>query len=512
VNIKAILLGGLLVLSSPSAWSIEPPKDPSQVIPPPPTREFRGAWIATVANIDWPSKPGLTTDQQKAELIAMLNRAVELKLNAVIFQVRPAADALYSSKYEPWSEFLTGKMGKAPEPYYDPLAFAVQEAHNRGLELHAWFNPYRAHHAEAQSEISANHISFTHPEWVRQYGNYLWLDPGEKAVQDYTLGVIMDVVRRYDINAVHIDDYFYPYSQRDAQNQTVDFPDQPSWQKYLQSGGKLSRNDWRRENINTLVERLYQAIKKEKSWVKLGISPFGIWRPSYPPQIEGYDAYEKLYADSRKWLANGWLDYFSPQLYWKIEYPEQSYPVLLNWWVEQNTKGRHIWAGNYTSRVGNNTRIGWPADEILYQIRVTRGQNGATGNVHFSMKTLMQNREGISDLLAKGLYSRPALVPASPWLDNKAPDKPSLTTEKNVASGSIKLTWKPTGKEKVWLWVVQTRTGNQWTTKILPGKQTVYILNKADSQVEIESVAVSAVNLYGTQGGVASVNLIDYEH
>ncbi|HEY9875468.1 MAG TPA: family 10 glycosylhydrolase, partial [Candidatus Obscuribacterales bacterium] len=196
MNIKAILLSGLLLLSSPSAWSMEPPQDPSQVIPPPPTREFRGVWIATVANIDWPSKPGLTTDQQKAELIAMLDKAVELKLNAVILQVRPAADALYSSKYEPWSEFLTGKMGKAPEPYYDPLAFAVQEAHNRGLEIHAWFNPYRAHHAEAKSEISANHISFTHPEWVRQYGNYLWLDPGEKAVQDYTLGVIMDVVRR----------------------------------------------------------------------------------------------------------------------------------------------------------------------------------------------------------------------------------------------------------------------------------------------------------------------------
>jgi uncharacterized lipoprotein YddW (UPF0748 family) len=437
----------------------------------------------------------------------MLDRAVELKLNAVILQVRPAADALYESKYEPWSESLTGQMGKAPEPYYDPLAFAVEEAHKRGLELHAWFNPYRAYHPQAKSEIAANHISKTHPELVRQYGKYLWLDPGEKAVQDYTLAVIMDVVRRYDIDGVHLDDYFYPYKQRDAQNQSIDFPDEPSWQKYLQSGGKLSRNDWRRENINTLIERLYQAIKTEKSWVKLGISPFGIWRPGYPAQIKGFDAYSQIYADARKWLANGWLDYFSPQLYWNIEFPDQSYPVLLNWWVEQNTFGRHIWAGNYTGRLGNSTSKGWPSEEILYQIRVTRGQEGATGNVHFSMKSLMQNRQGISDLLAKDLYSRPALVPASPWLSNTPPGKPSLTIDKNPTSGVIQLNWKPTGTEKVWLWVIQTRSGSEWTTKIVPGRQTSILLNSNDSNVQVERVAVSAVNRYQTQGPPAVVDI-----
>jgi uncharacterized lipoprotein YddW (UPF0748 family) len=513
VNIKALLLSGLLLLASPKAWSLQTTNRPEYPIPPQPTREFRGVWIATVANVDWPSKPGLPTEQQKAELIAILDRAVELKLNAVIFQVRPAADALYKSKYEPWSEYLTGEMGKAPEPNYDPLAFAVEEAHKRGLELHAWFNPFRAYHAQAKSEISAKHISKAHPEWVKQYGKYLWLDPGEKAVQDYTLAVIMDVVRRYDIDGVHIDDYFYPYSQRDEQRKVIAFPDEPSWQKYLQSGGTLSRNDWRRENINTLIQRLYQAIKTQKSWVKFGISPFGIWKPGYPSQTttsDGYaplNAYNQLSADSRKWLMNGWLDYLSPQLYWKIEQTQQSYPVLLNWWIEQNIQGRHIWPGNNTSRVSNSNSRGWPADEILYQIRVTRGFLGATGNVHFSMNTLMENSGGISDLLAKDVYARPALIPASPWLSQTVPSKPLLATDKDETKGVIKLSWKPVKQEKVWLWVLQTRTGSAWTTKVLPGEQTSYLININDPNVQVESVAVSAVNRYENQGASAVVKI-----
>ena len=504
--IGMILLSGSLVLTSPSAQSRDTfLYNPPNVIPPQPTSEFRGVWIATVGNIDWPSRSGLTTAQQKAELIAMLDRAVELKLNAVIFQVRPDCDALYDSKYEPWSVSLTGQMGKAPAPYYDPLAFAVAEAHKRGLELHAWFNPYRGYYTKAKSEISDNHISKTHPEWVKQYGKYLWLDPGEQAVQDYSLAVIMDVVRRYDIDGVHLDDYFYPYTERDGYNKAIDFPDDASWTKYVQSGGKLSRDDWRRENINTFVEHLYQAIKTEKSWVKFGISPFGIWRPGYPAQIKGFDAYEGLYADARKWLENGWIDYLSPQLYWKNEQTAQSYPVLLSWWVEQNVKARHIWPGNFTSRVGNNSSKAWPAEEILSQIRMTRGNLGATGNVHYSMKPLMRNRGGIADLLAKDLYSRPAVIPASPWLDNIAPGKPSLTARKDAISGKIQLTWQPTDTQKVWLWVIQTRSGSEWTAKVLPGGQTSYVLNSNDSPVE--SVAIRAVNRYESQGQPAVVEL-----
>lgn len=255
---------------------------PSHATPPPPAREFRGAWVATVKNIDWPSKPGLSTAQQKAELLIILDRAAQLKLNAVLLQVRPACDALYASKLEPWSEYLTGKMGRAPSPFYDPLEFAVTEAHRRGLELHAWFNPFRARHNTGFSTLSKNHISRTHPEFVRTYGQQLWLDPGDKAARDYSQAVILDIVKRYDIDGAHMDDYFYPYAEKDKAGAVIDFPDWPSWNRYLAGGGKLSRGDWRRENVNGFVHRLHDEIKARKPWVKFGISPFGIWRPDQP--------------------------------------------------------------------------------------------------------------------------------------------------------------------------------------------------------------------------------------
>ena len=217
---------------------------PAAVTPPEPTREFRGAWLVTLAvsNTDWPSKPGLSSTQQKAELTSLLDRAVELKLNAVLFQIRPMSDALYASPIEPWSEFLTGKMGQAPKPFYDPLAFAVAEAHKRGLELHAWMNPFRARHSISKSPIAANHVARTRPELVRNYDNLLWIDPGEPAARDYVLSVVMDVVRRYDVDGVVFDDYFYPYPVKDAADRVMDFPDDASWQKYgLRSG--MTRGD-----------------------------------------------------------------------------------------------------------------------------------------------------------------------------------------------------------------------------------------------------------------------------
>lgn len=503
INFKVIFFTVLLLSIIIPVRSQEVPLNIGNITPPALIREFRGAWVATVANIDFPSKPTLTTEEQKTELIAILDRAATLKLNAVIFQVRPGCDALYSSPYEPWSEFLTGQMGKPPEPFYDPLAFAVAEAHKRGLELHAWFNPYRAYHAQAKSPIPSNHISKTQPELVKQYGNYLWLDPGEKAVQDYSLKVIMDVVSRYDIDGVHIDDYFYPYPQRNEQNQLIDFPDEPSWQKYLASGGQLNRADWRRENINTFVRQMYRSVKKEKLWVKVGISPFGVWKPGYPPSISnsdkgvGFNAYEQIYADSRKWLQNGWLDYFSPQLYWKIEQTQQSYPVLLNWWLEQNTKNRNIFPGIYTSRVGR-----WDANEIAYQIKTTRGFSKESGNIHFSMKSLMENKGGITDLLAKDVYAQPALIPAFGWLNNAFPGKPELKISRNIKSGKIKFIWQ-SAQQKIQLWVLQIQKGSDWTTEILPGIQNSYELD--DNQ--IESFAISGVTRYGIQGKTIFVNV-----
>lgn len=462
---------------------------------PPVAREFRALWVATVSNIDWPSKPGLSTWEQQAELIAIFDKAVKLHMNAVVLQVRPAADALYSSKLEPWSEYLTGQMGRPPEPYYDPLAFAVEEAHKRGIELHAWFNPYRAHHPSAKSDISADHLSETRPSLVRTYGRYLWLDPGDSAVRRHSVRVLTDVAKRYDVDGIHIDDYFYPYKERDSAGATIDFPDTATWNRYVASGGKLARDDWRRSNVDTFVRELYKSIKTARPWVKFGISPFGMWRPGFPPQIKGFDAYTELYADSRKWLNEGWVDYYTPQLYWPIARVDASYPVLLEWWVSQNLKGRNIWPGNFTSRVGATGADSWKAQEIVDQISATRLTRGATGNVHFSARVFMQNRDSLVDRLLAGPYAGPALIPASPWLDSVPPRAPVAALRRDSATRLTKVDFSPRGTQKVWLWVIRSRFGGDWSTLILPGSERTHIF----SSDKPDAVVVSAVDRTGNE-------------
>ncbi len=458
---------------------------PSTIQPPGVAREFRAVWIATVGNINWPSKPGLTTAEQKSELLALLDRAVELRLNAVVFQVRPACDALYASQYEPWSEYLTGRMGQGPSPAYDPLVFAVSEAHKRGLELHAWFNPFRARYFKAISSISPGHISNTQPQLVRRYGQFLWLDPGEAAVHEHSLRVILDVVRRYDVDGVHMDDYFYPYPEKDRAGNVLDFPDEASWRKYVTSGGKLARPDWRRENVNRFVERLYMSVKKEKPHVKVGLSPFGIWRPGFPAQIRGFDAYERLYADSRKWLAEGWVDYFAPQLYWSIGAREQSFPVLHKWWTEQNSKGRHIWPGlSVHGTDGKRT-----AEEVKAQVLAARQQPGADGTIFWGVRGLVENRRGVADLLKSQVYAEPALAPAFTWLDAQKPERPTVTASE--AANSWKVTWSVTGAEKPRLWVLQLYRRGTWRTEIVPGH---HVGRSWAAKEEPDAIAVSSVD------------------
>ena len=497
--IKSALLRPQFILALFFAASLRAATyEPANIMPPKPQREFRGAWVATVENIDWPSKRDLSTAEQKTELLAILDRAAQLKLNAVIFQVRPACDAMYVSSIEPWSEYLTGTMGRSPEPFYDPLAFAVTEAHRRGLELHAWFNPYRARHEKAKSPIAASHVSKTHPELVRQYGKYLWLDPGEKATQDYSLSVVMDVVRRYDVDGIHFDDYFYPYRSyggKGADGKPADFPDEASWKKFG-AKGKPSRGDWRRENVNEFIQRVYQTIKKTKPWVKFGVSPFGIWRPGHPAQIKGSDAYEELYCDPQKWLARGWLDYLAPQLYWRIDPPQQSFPVLLKWWTEQNPKGRQLLAGLNTAAA---TTTPWSPDEIPRQIEIARKQKGVSGHLHWNMKKLNENR-ALADNLAGGFYAEPALIPAMRWLDSVPPGKPTLLTAGNSGDG-VKISWQASGEEKVWLWLLQIRKGGQWTNIILPGDKRSHVL-PGDAP---EAISLSPVDRVGNLGLSASV-------
>jgi uncharacterized lipoprotein YddW (UPF0748 family) len=427
--------------------------------PPPLKREFRGVWVATVSNIDWPSKPGLSAEKQKAELIAILDKAAELRFNAVIFQVRPMADALYESKLEPWSEYLTGTMGKSPG--YDPLALAVEEAHKRGLELHAWFNPYRARHPSAKSPAPDDHITKKRPDLAKPYGTHSWMNPTHPDVQDHSLAVFLDVVKRYDIDGIHIDDYFYPYKEKAADGKVIAFPDDDTWATYQKVGGELARDDWRRDAVNTFVKRMYLETKKLKPWVKVGISPFGIWRPGNPPGIAGLDQFAELYADAKLWLNEGWVDYFSPQLYWPINQEKQSFPKLLEWWSGENTKSRHLWPGLYTGRV-TGLEKGWRAKEVVDQIALTRKQHGVSGAIHFSMRTLMKNPGGIADELAK-TYEEVALVPESPWLRQGKPPAPPEVTRETTDGKTVLRVKTAAGTRFV---VVRSLVGDTWSTII----------------------------------------------
>jgi uncharacterized lipoprotein YddW (UPF0748 family) len=462
-------------------------------------REFRGVWVATVANIDWPSRPALPADSQRAELVALLDSAAALHLNAVVFQVRPAADALYPSQLEPWSEYLTGEQGRAPEPAWDPLAFAVTEAHRRGMQLHAWFNPYRASHPTGKTPPAANHISRTHPEVVRSYGHYLWMDPGEPRVQDHSIAVILDVVRRYDVDGVHIDDYFYPYPEKDSAGANIPFPDEPSWQRYRASGGRLSRDDWRRSNVDRFIQRMYREVHRAKPWVQVGISPFGIWRPGNPPQITtSFDQYAMLYADARKWLREGWTDYFSPQLYWRIAATGQSYPVLLGWWARENVRGRNLWPGNFTSRTFEGDPQPWPASEVVGQIYVTRGRlGGGTGNVHFSMKAFFLDRDSLSEKLVREAYRDRAVPPPSPWLARGRPGRPALALSGDAAGARSVTIRAGGGAEPMW-WAVRARAAGRWTVDVLPAAQTSWTLPAG-----ADEAAVSAIDRVGMEGPVA---------
>jgi uncharacterized lipoprotein YddW (UPF0748 family) len=485
------ILLALVLLMPAMLFAAEEVYRPVTIAPSQPAREFRGAWLVTVANKDWPSEPGLPVAEQKAELIELLDRAVQLKLNAIVFQVRPSCDAMYTSAIEPWPEFLTGTMGRAPEPFYDPLAFAIEEAHKRGLELHAWFNPFRALHAQAKSPVAPNHISRTHPEWVRPYGSQLWLDPGEPLVRQYVLRVVMDVVKRYDVDGVQFDDYFYPF-EKDPAGRVLDFPDYATWEKYGLPN-RIERDDWRRQNINQFIQSAYQNIKAAKPWVKFGVSPFGIWRPHFPSQIQGMDAYATLYADSRRWFANGWLDYFSPQLYWSMDAPQQSFPVLLNWWAQQNAHGRHLWPGLNAANIGEK----WGPDEIARQIAATRKQAGAGGEIFYHLRSLTDNA-ALADSV-RAAYAQPALVPASPWLDSIPPGKPKLTVVENSPS-SLRLQWE-TADKPARLWVLQFRTNQVWTTEILPAART----NWAFAKPAPDLISICAVDRVDNLGSPAAL-------
>ncbi|MBE9006065.1 family 10 glycosylhydrolase [Fortiea sp. LEGE XX443] len=455
------------------------------------TREFRGAWVVSVWNSDWPSKAGLPVAQQQSELVEIVNQLQALNFNALILQVRPEGDALYASELEPWSAWITGTQGRAPEPFYDPLEFAIAECHKRNIEIHAWFNPYRAKTSTKGSPNVRPHIAITHPEVVYQWGNQLWMDPGSKIVQDRAYNVILDVVRRYDLDGIHLDDYFYPYP---IQGQV--FPDSKTYAAYRATGGLLTLDDWRRENVNQMVLRLWNGIKAAKPHVKFGISPFGIYRPGQPAGITGLDAYSVLYADSRKWLEQGWIDYLAPQLYWRIEQTKQSYPALLKWWTDVNSQQRHIYTGNNLGQLDGKA---WKDDEIDKQVKISRNLAGnlSLGNIFFSMSAINQNRRGIADQFKNSLYSRPALVPTIPWQNAASASPPKALQFKDG-----KLNWQPGDNQPVRSWTLYRQTGDNWTLQRVLSAGTTF------TTVQAGTYAVCAVDRLANEslGVVISVN------
>ncbi|WP_246073441.1 glycoside hydrolase family 10 protein [Pedobacter ureilyticus] len=404
-----------------------------------PKREFRGVWVASVANIDWPSRQGLTVDQQKRELIAILDQHKKTGLNAIILQIRPTADALYAKSREPWSHWLMGKQGLAPAAGYDPLAFAIRECHERGMELHAWFNPYRAT-MSANAVTHQDHITKQRPELFYRYGGQLLFDPGIPENRAYITQVILDVVKGYDIDGVHFDDYFYPYR---IAGQTI--KDSATFEKY--GNGFTKIDDWRRNNVDLLVKMVNDSVHHYKKHVKFGISPFGIWRnfreDTLGSKTNGLSNYGELYADSRKWIKEGWVDYINPQIYFSFSRAAAPFQVLLDWW-DKNTYGRHLYIGQaaYLIHNGKTKReAAWAKpNEIPNQIRAIRANNRVQGSVYFSSKSLSTVAKGLADSLRNDFYKYPALPPLMPWIDDIVPNKPQNLTAEATADG-IQLKW-----------------------------------------------------------------------
>ncbi len=453
-------------------------------------REFRGAWIASVANINWPSRNNLTVEQQKAEAIRILDLLKDNNFNAVIFQARPSADALYTSTIEPWSYFLTGQTGRAPYPNYDPLQFWTEEAHRRGMELHVWLNPYRAHHSNGGSVSSLSMVNKLSDMVIRLKNGMYWLDPANPKTQGHVSNVVKDIVKRYDIDAVHFDDYFYPYA---AYNNGADFPDQASWNEYTRNGGTLTRADWRRDNVNKFVERIYKEIHAEKNYVRFGISPFGIWKPGYPQGVVGSSQYDELYADAKLWLNKGWVDYFSPQLYWPVESKGQPFEPLLNWWKSENTMNRHLWPGLNTVEVKAPDR---PA-EIRNQIEISRQVLGNdAGEIHWSMAGLTKNANMLP-ALKNGPYKEKALVPKSPWIKTIPLQAPTLFI--NDTGTAVQVSWSTKNIGQVFQWVLFTQYGGTWETEILTLDELSKEIPRSRNGQTLNAVAVKAIDRLGNE-------------
>lgn len=400
--------------------------------------EFRAVWVSIVANIDWPSQQGLTTKQQKDEVVKILDLHKKNRNNAIILQIRPSSDAIYKSELEPWSRYLSGTQGVGPDPFYDPLEFWIAETHKRGMELHAWFNPYRIKQ-KLTDTLADNHIIKHHPDWGWTYGSRLYFEPGNPEVWQYVTNVVVDVVKRYDIDAVHFDDYFYPYKIKGEE-----IPDSAAFVQYGGSFYPNNKDDWRRYNVDTIIQKLSVAIKEAKPWVKFGISPFGVWRNSREDPIgsetkAGTTNYDALYADIIKWQKNGWIDYSMPQLYWRDDHPAVDFSTLAYWWNDFSY-GRAMYLGLAPYRIDKKSKHKlWKNEKaFLNQISLLRSMNNIDGFGYFSSKHFFRNDLiKLNKKLQKNYCKYHAIVPPMYWIDNIAPLAPT-----DLEINGNKLSWK----------------------------------------------------------------------
>lgn len=469
-------------------------------------REFRGIWIATVGNLDWPSLPTLSAEEQRVELLSLLDRAVDVGANAVVFQVRVNGERLYRATDEPWATALAGRTDV--DPGYDPLQLAIDSARARGLEVHAWFNPFRAGNASDTARLAPSHLARRRPDLrrvprdrVTGAGVGLWFDPGEPEVQDHVMSVITEVVARYDIDAVHIDDFFYPYPNG---NGTLVFPDDSTYARYRRGGGTLGRDDWRRDNINRFIERLYREVKLRKAWVKVGISPFGIWRPSAPPGVTGLDAYAVLFADSRLWLRQGWVDYLAPQLYWALGSTGQPFAALLDWWRGENVAARHVWPGIAAYRVADGSASAYTVGEVTQQLLTVRQRGGTPGAILFRARSVFEARVDLAGALrAVEVWGTPAIPPASPWLPAGSTEAPTLqVTAASPAAWQLAIT--PASEAPRW-WLVRWRSRPagrppQWHARLVDGNRRDWRVAAAVEGAPVDGIAVQAIDRAGNDG------------
>ncbi len=399
-----------------------------------PKRQFRAMWISSVVNIDWPSAPALSVEEQREEFIAWLDLARGLNLNAVICQIRPAADAFWPSPHEPWSQYLTGNQGE--DPGYDPLAFQLSEARKRNLEFHAWFNPYRVSMQDDPDQLVADHPARVHPDWVFGYGGKLYYNPGIPQVREFVQEAMLDAVARYDIDGVHFDDYFYPYPVEDQ-----DYPDADTFAEHGADFDDIA--DWRRNNIDLLIQEMGSQIHRIKPWVKFGVSPFGIWRnASSDPlgsQTAGTESYTAISADTRKWVTEGWLDYINPQIYWELGLEVADYAALVPWWadvVADTDVALYIGQAAYKSTSGAFT----DPDELANHLTFNRDHPEVDGDVWFSAKDVGEDADGAISSVVSRHYSRPALIPVIEHLGGRAPQAPVAMHARRI-SGGTQIVW-----------------------------------------------------------------------